>query len=118
MARDAALWLTPGQQDEWVDSKKQVGAADSSEGATQRRHRPAAFSECEQLLKAAASIVRIAAKVSTFLLFPLPPPPQVAFHIFASFIAWTIISRVSMRILNRKAKPIKDPGNQALLRYG
>lgn len=65
MARDAALWLTPGQQDEWVDSKK-----------------------------------------------------QVAFHIFASFIAWTIISRVSMRILNRKAKPIKDPGNQALLRYG
>jgi hypothetical protein len=62
---DAAQWLSPQEQEDWIEFKKQV--------------------------------------------------PML---IFASFIAFNVLSSVSFRILARKGKEIKDAGNQALLRYG
>lgn len=62
--RDAHLWLPADQQEEWIESKKQV--------------------------------------------------PTL---VFGTFVAFNVLSRLSLRILNRKGN-IKDPGNQVLLQYG
>ena len=115
--RDAALWLSPEQQEEWVATKKQVkagpavgprGRVSAARGAAARAAAAVAGQAGRRLLWLEDASQTRGANTSS---------AQVPALMFFSFLAFNGVAWLALRLINRGGR-IRAPSNLVLLKAG